>query len=241
MRTLVISDIHLASEVCKAKTLRKFLEKNGKDFDRIIILGDLFDHANFNRLKGKHWDLLDELRHLSKDKEVVWVEGNHDVHIFTEVISHMIGAKIVGQKDHYEFVAGGKKFIFIHGHQFDTFISDMKWWLLAVTATRIYSWIQRFDTKNYVLSRYVKKKSKMLLKVSKANRDSAWDYARKHGAQCILCGHTHVEKEEISEDGIVYLNTGSWVDLPCSYVTIEKDGSYKLCEHESDKDSEQSA
>lgn len=239
-KTLIISDIHLASDVCKAKTLRKFLEKIGREFDRIVILGDLFDHANFTRLKSKHWDLLDTLRDLSKHVEVVWVEGNHDVHIFTEVISHMIGAQIVSQKEHYEIIEGDKKFVLIHGHQFDTFISDMKWWLLAVVATRLYSLVQRFDTENYVMSRYVKRKSKLLLKVSKANRDRAWDYARKHDAQVVICGHTHIEKEETSEDGITYLNTGSWVDSPCGYVVIDSDGSYALCEHDSDKNSEQS-
>ena len=64
---LIISDIHLGDKDCKADILLQVLKKYKAK--TIIIAGDLFDHHNLNRLKGKHWKVLSKLRKLSKKQK----------------------------------------------------------------------------------------------------------------------------------------------------------------------------
>ena len=77
---IIISDIHLGSDVCQAEALDKFLKKIDKlQPQRIIVNGDLFDCLNFNKLPKHHWHILKDLRKLSKKTEVIWLNGNHSV------------------------------------------------------------------------------------------------------------------------------------------------------------------
>jgi len=45
-------------------------------------------------------------------------------------------------------------------------------------------------------------------------------FAREGGFAGVITGHTHFHHDE-HIDGIHFLNTGCWVDHPCSYVQVE--------------------
>src|SRR5262249_31296705 len=116
--TLILSDLHLGSEVSRAADATRVL----KDiiFRRLILLGDIFADLNFGRLKKEHWQFLGYIRKLSNPKrkvEVIWVEGNHD-HGLTDVMSHLVGVKVYQE---YAWYYAGQKHLAIHGHQFDGF------------------------------------------------------------------------------------------------------------------------
>src|SRR3954452_10011593 len=75
--TLILSDLHLGSELSRARDARHMLEQNC--FRRLILLGDIFSDLNFRRLNKEHWKFLGCIRKLSNPKrniEVVWVEGS---------------------------------------------------------------------------------------------------------------------------------------------------------------------
>jgi len=77
--TLILSDVHLGSELSRARDALDVLESHR--FRRLILLGDIFADLNFRRLTSEHWMFLTHIRKLSNPKrrvEVVWVEGNHD-------------------------------------------------------------------------------------------------------------------------------------------------------------------
>ena len=77
--TLLISDIHLGSDLSRPDALLATLKQY--TFRRLILLGDILDDMNFHRLPANHWELLAYLRTLCEPErniEVVWVEGNHD-------------------------------------------------------------------------------------------------------------------------------------------------------------------
>src|SRR6185312_7924089 len=77
--TLIISDLHLGSDVSRAREACQMIRN--AVFHRLILLGDIFCDMNFGRLKKQHWHFLSMIRKLSNPKrgvEVVWVEGNHD-------------------------------------------------------------------------------------------------------------------------------------------------------------------
>ena len=100
--TIIISDLHLGSEVSRAPAALRMLKS--ASFNRLILLGDIFCDLNFGRLKKEHWKFLSYIRKLSNPKreiEVVWVEGNHD-HGLSQVMSHLVGI-CVGARRHMPF------------------------------------------------------------------------------------------------------------------------------------------
>jgi len=102
--TVIISDLHLGSEVSRAEDALEFLQT--VQFRRLILLGDIFADLNFSRLTKEHWEFLGYIRKLSNPKhgvEVVWVEGNHDPGL-TEVMSHLVGIRVC-QEYAWEYAA----------------------------------------------------------------------------------------------------------------------------------------
>ena len=114
---IIISDIHLGSDVCESKRLYNFLELVYIHTNKLIINGDFFDNLDFRRLKKNHWKILSLLRKMSKYIEIVWIRGNHDGD--AELVSHLIGLDF---KDEYIFESGDQKILCLHGDKFDDFI-----------------------------------------------------------------------------------------------------------------------
>src|SRR5438105_3064710 len=97
--TVILSDLHLGSEVSRAHAALRMLK--AISFRRLILLGDIFCDLNFRRLKKEHWHFLGYIRRLSnpkRDIEVVWVEGNHDQGL-SEVMSHLVGIEVFHEYD----------------------------------------------------------------------------------------------------------------------------------------------
>jgi UDP-2,3-diacylglucosamine pyrophosphatase LpxH len=224
--TLVISDLHLGSHVCRADALLDVL-KSWK-FRRLVILGDAFDSTKFKRLKRSHFKVLSHINKLSghrRNVEVVWVEGNHDA-TFLKVVSAMLGMSVHHE---YTFHVGGRKYLATHGHQFDTFMNNNP--VITEIASAFYLLVQRRDTRRMSVSRYLKKKSKLWLRLSDKQAIRAVRHARRVDADCVLCGHTHISSHRRNFGGVEYINTGCWTDTPCQYVTIDENGA-TLHEHQ---------
>src|SRR6266404_3812238 len=95
--TVIISDLHLGSDVSRAREALNFLRT--RRFKRLILLGDIFSDLNFRRLTKEHWQFLSHIRKLSNPKrnvEVVWVEGNHDQGL-SQLMSHLVGVPVYQQ------------------------------------------------------------------------------------------------------------------------------------------------
>lgn len=226
INTLIISDIHLGSEVARPKAVRDLLMNY--DFNRLILLGDIFDSLNFSRLKKEHWNLLSYIRKLSnpdKKIKVIWVEGNHDEGL-SEIMSHLIGIKIYKE---YCWISKGKKYIAIHGHQFDRFLNENI--IISNISSLIYYKIQKYDRQKQNVSRFIKKRSKGWLRLSNKVADGALNYAKSKDSDFVICGHTHQSLHK-EMDGIEYFNTGCWTDIPSSYITIDHNGKIEIKEYE---------
>jgi metallophosphoesterase superfamily enzyme len=95
--TLILSDVHLGSEMSRAEDALALLRS--VRFKRLILLGDIFHDLNFRRLTKEHWHFLSHIRKLSNPKrkvEVVWVEGNHDTGL-SDLMSHLVGVPVYPQ------------------------------------------------------------------------------------------------------------------------------------------------
>jgi len=220
VNTLILSDIHLGSEVSRADKATEVLQIYS--FQRLILLGDIFDDLNFKRLKKEHWNFLSYVRKLSNPKrniEVIWVEGNHDEGL-SEIMSLMIGIEILKE---YIWKVNGKKFLAIHGHQFDRFLNENV--IISNIASFIYDKLQRIGSENQTIARYVKKKSKGWLRLSEKIAHGAIDYAKAKNVNTVICGHTHFATDEPTKrKSIEYYNTGCFTDVPSSYIVITEEG-----------------
>jgi len=212
---IIISDIHLGSDVCQSKKIGDFLRniENGIiQTKEIIINGDLFDSWDFRKLKGSHWKVLSIIRSLAKTKHIVWINGNHDGP--AEIISHLIGVDFL---EEYELTSGNKRILVLHGDKFDNFI--VKYPLLTKIADVVYRMIQKID-KSFYLAKLAKKNSKTFLRCSEQIKIKAKAYANKKGVQVICCGHTHLATKD-EDNNIKYYNSGCWTENPCHYISIK--------------------
>lgn len=217
--TVIISDLHLGTNISRADTLLKTLNSykvgDKYQFNRLILLGDIFEDLNFNRLNGHQWQLLSFFRKLSNPKHlipVIWVLGNHDYKTLTTA-SHFLGIELF---EEYIWTYANEKYLAIHGDQFDRFIINNT--LLSKLAIKFFISSQRIPR----LSRYIDRFSTKWLRLVDRMRIKALDYARKNKVEYVFCGHSH--HAELIKGEITYGNTGSWVQIPSSYITIGDKG-----------------
>ena len=231
--TLILSDLHLGAEMSRAREALRVLQENR--YRRLILLGDIFADLNFGRLKKGHWKFLSFIRKLSNPKrnvEVVWVEGNHD-HGLTEIMSHLVGVRVYQE---YQWEYRGLRHIAVHGHQFDGFVvSNVR--VSYMIGTLLYLQLQKWDSKNKTLTRFLDRLNTRWLRLSPKVADGALTHARQHQAARIFCGHTHTAMHmRDHEHGIDYFNCGAWIDAHPTYITIGEEGVqiHEYVEHPDD-------
>ena len=212
--TLILSDLHLGSEVSRARDALRLLRASR--FRRLILLGDIFCDLNFRRLKKQHWQFLSYIRKLSNPKrkvEVVWVEGNHDQGL-SEVMSHLVGVRVYQQ---YCWEYRGIRHLAVHGHQFDRFGIDNA--ILSGLGAFVYLYLQKLDTNSKRFSRFLDRLNTRWLRLSPKVAAGAIGFARQVGATRVFCGHTHTAMQK-EEGGITYFNSGCWTQMNPTYVEI---------------------
>jgi UDP-2,3-diacylglucosamine pyrophosphatase LpxH len=218
MDTLILSDVHLGSEVSRAREAAVLLSET--NFRRLVLLGDIFSDLNFRRLTSDHWKFLSRIRKLSNPKrkvEVVWVEGNHDQGL-SQVMSHLVGVPVY-QRYVWEF--HGKRHVAVHGHQFDCL--TRKNGFLCRVGEQIFYQLQKLDGGGRRLSRFIDRVNTRWLRMESRVAEGAFHYARSGQADRIFCGHTHVATHQ-NRHGIDYYNSGSWVGSDPTYLAIDEEG-----------------
>lgn len=240
--TLICSDTHVGTVTSKSTAIVVMLAHF--NCRQLILNGDIFDsedlrriaksiHTEKNggyhkgpRLKRSHHHVLAEISSLSKRSDVsVYLRGNHDEDL-AEIIAFFTGTTV--EREHrWEFK--GKKFIAIHGDQFDEFSSKNKW--ITAIATDAYWWIQAIL--GYIgfgwfadrFCRFLKHAAKRSTNAFERVAKGALGYAQFNGYDHIVCGHTHMaDYRELR--GVHYYNDGCCTESPISCITIEDDGIY---------------
>jgi UDP-2,3-diacylglucosamine pyrophosphatase LpxH len=218
---IILSDIHLGSSNCQAKSLSRFLEKvAGEEIAtaRLILNGDVFDSIDFRRLSKSHWKVLSLIRKLSNRIDITWISGNHDGS--AELISQLLGVTV---KDEFVLASGGREILFLHGHLFDDFIDAHP--ILTWLGDCIYLLLQWID-RTHSFAKLAKKGSKTFLRCVRKVEEGAIEHARKKGCGAVCCGHTHHAAAR-HDRPVAYYNSGCWTELPCTYLTL-RDGQVEL-------------
>jgi len=219
--TLIMSDLHLGSRVSQAEKALKILQSY--NFQKLILLGDVFENMDFRNLSKECWDFLNYVGKISKDRKVRWVIGNHDEGL-TKIFGSLMDARIY---ETYVWQFKQEKYLAIHGHQFDRFLVDNAF--MSYVACNIYNFVQRFDTDEKKFSHFLKRKSKGWLRLSEKVAHGAMLYGKKHEADYVFCGHTHKALEKRNHY-VAYYNSGCWTDNPCTCITIDEK-KIEICEY----------
>ncbi len=224
---VVISDIHLGSANCQAKALVRFLEdvrRGPLATHRLVLNGDVFDSIDFRRLKKHHWNVLSELRKLSDEVDITWINGNHDGP--ADIVSHLLGVEV---SEELVVESGDRRVMFLHGHRFDEFIS--RYPLTTRLADGFYRLLQWID-RSHTFAKMAKRRSKSFLRNAEKIETGAVRHAAKHDCDIVCCGHTH--HPLASEGGpVAYYNSGSWTEKPCHFLTL-KDGIVEVHAYETE-------
>jgi UDP-2,3-diacylglucosamine pyrophosphatase LpxH len=218
---LILSDLHLGSSNCQAKSLCGLLERIVEQkvaTGKLILNGDVFDSIDFRRLNKNHWKVLSLIRKLSDRIEIIWLCGNHDGS--AEIISQLLGVTV---KDDYVLRSGEQKVLILHGHRFDDFIDTHP--TLTWLGDCIYFLLQWMD-RTHSFAKWAKRGSKTFLRCVKKVEEGAIEYARRRGCNAVCCGHTH-QASSAQTTEIHYYNSGCWTEIPCSFLTVA-DGCVQL-------------
>ena len=225
-KALFLSDIHLGTEPCEAKKLIKFLKRI--EFRELYLVGDIIDMTN---MKDKfywskaHNKVLKYFLKLAKDKsiKIYYIIGNHDIH-FSSIIGNSIGR--IKMVERLEYTCVDKKYLILHGHQFDGVIKNMTWlynfgnWSydVALKFSKLFNVIRKvFGLQEWSLANYLKHRVKNVVKFVNNYENLVIQEAKQAKCDGIICGHIHIAGDKLI-DNVHYLNTGCWTDPVCSYI-----------------------
>jgi len=126
-RAMFISDVHLGTRACQAELLLDFLREH--DADTIYLVGDIVDFWRIKRgvvWPQTHNDVLQKiLRKARKGSRIVFIPGNHDDGLRQYCGQRFGGIEIERQAIHK--TADGKRYIVMHGDEFDVVVRYAKW------------------------------------------------------------------------------------------------------------------
>jgi UDP-2,3-diacylglucosamine pyrophosphatase LpxH len=234
-RTLFISDVHLGSRAAKAEFLIDFLRHH--EAETIYLVGDIVDGWRLRR--SWHWpqihnDVVQKLlRQARKGASITYIAGNHDEFLRMFQGVHFGGIVVADRAIHV--AADGRRYLVIHGDQFDTVVMNVRWlaylgdraYELAMFANRLVARVRRLCGLPYwSFSSWAKIKVKQAVNFIGAFQDVLVEEARRSEVDGVICGHIHHAAIE-TFDRVQYINTGDWVES-CSAVVEHFDGRMEI-------------
>ncbi|MES2729808.1 MAG: UDP-2,3-diacylglucosamine diphosphatase [Pseudomonadota bacterium] len=240
--TIILSDIHLGKDVCRADMLLEFLSYN--TCDTLILNGDILDGWAIRR-RGAHQlpelqkrvlDLLNA--RIAAGTRVVMLPGNHDAELRrADILDHShFGMLFTDTYVHTD--SKGCRFVVLHGDQFDPpLLQDKRAGILSHIGDTVYDGLIALNVLiNKVtydifgwrvhLSAYLKHKSKKLIRYMGGFAHKVDQIAHTHNVTGMFCGHIHYA-EWAQYRGITYGNSGDWVE-GCTALCEDADGAWQI-------------
>ena len=234
-RSIWISDVHLGTRGSKAEYLLDFLKYSDSEY--LYLVGDIVDGWRLKRnwyWPQSHNDVIQKiLRRARKGVNVYYIPGNQD-----ETAREYIGIQFGGVTVVNEIVhqtADGRRFLVIHGDQFDAVVKYAKW--LALIGDHAYVMLLYLNTwLNFVrrklgftywsIAAYLKHRAKSAVEYIGNYETALAEEARRREVDGVICGHIHTA-EIRNMEGILYCNDGDWVES-CTALVEHATGELEI-------------
>nr|WP_193757777.1 UDP-2,3-diacylglucosamine diphosphatase [Pseudovibrio sp. W64] len=232
---MFLSDVHLGTRGCQADLLLDFLKQN--DADTVYLVGDIIDGWRLKRSwywPQLHNDVVQKLlRKGRKGARIVYIPGNHDEFLRDFFGIHFGGVEVVDQVIHEG--ANGKRYLVIHGDQFDVVVRHAKWlaffgdwaYVSALNLNTVLNYCRRkLGLTYWSLSAWAKLKVKNAVNFIGKFEETLVSEAQRQKVDGVICGHIHHAADH-ETNGIHYINTGDWVES-CTAVAENFDGTFEV-------------
>ena len=236
-RSVFISDVHLGTRGCQAELLLDFLRQ--MTCEQMYLIGDIVDGW---RMKGgwywpqSHNDVVQKILRLArKGAKVTYVPGNHDDRVRDFCGVHFGG--VVVARDAIHQTADGRRFLVLHGDEFDGVVrhapalalaGDLAYRIVLSLNTHLNRLRRRLGFGYWSLSAFLKSKVKNALQFIDSFEHAVSAEAHRRGVDGVICGHIH--KAQMRDiDGIAYINDGDWVES-CTALVEHSDGRLEILE-----------
>lgn len=242
VRTVFLSDTHIGYHGSDLWSLLDFLRHVRCRY--LFLNGDIVDSWKLE----ERWNWPDvgtlifreiAIKHLMGTK-VIFLPGNHD-DLFRRIDpwtrenwARHFGFQI--RNTHMHKTADGKRFLVLHGDQFDAGIlraglsrwSDKVW--VQFAALLPIRMTEKPGGKAFSLARELAKRaSKKALSMINRFEQAAYRRAMLRGASGVICGHTHLPIIKTIGKETLYANSGMWQGLGKNTVLVEDwDGSLRI-------------
>jgi len=235
-RTIWISDLHLGSTQCQADVLLDFLKFN--DSEKLYLVGDIIDFWALS--KKMYWPrehntvIQKILRKARHGTQVIYIPGNHDENV-RDYDNYVFGDIVVKNTD-IHVTSSGKKFLVVHGDEYDTIARYHKWiaklgskgYDYLIETNRLLKFIRRIlgIQSHFSLAAYIKFKVKNIVQFISDYEESIVNTLKNEQLDGVICGHIHhAEIKDIG--GFLYVNTGDFVES-CTAIVEHFNGSIEL-------------
>ncbi len=209
MNAIVVSDLHIGSPYFQSRILEDFLAALPAD-DELILNGDIIDHP-YSKMEKAHQRILDRIEQISLGQKVVWIRGNHD-NGYTPT-----GFGKVKMAHSYSI---GNRLLITHGDDFDEIMPRSRVFMKAFKL--LHDLRVKLGAKPVHVAEYAKKWKSFYRVLLKNVALNAVNFSAENGFEAVTCGHTHYPEDRIV-DGIRYINTGAWTEIPAHYLHITAD------------------
>jgi len=244
VRSIFVSDVHLGCRHAQADSFLRFLNQHHPP--KLYLVGDFIDGCRLRRVW--HWKPVynQVLRRVfdlaSNGTRVFYTPGNHD-DFLRDFLDNFGVIQINDEFIHMS--ADGRRYLVIHGDQFDTVELRAHW--LSLVGSFAYDmllssnyWLNamlgRGKEHPYAFSAKVKHRVKRVVKHVSDYENLLSARARARRCDGMICGHIHMPTIQRRE-GIVYYNTGDWVENCTALVEFE-DGLMQLIQFPHDAEGE---
>ena len=235
-RSLFLSDIHLGTRACRAGELLSLLREY--DCENIFLVGDIIDFWAMSR--GIYWPELHNtvvqkiLKKARHDVRVYLIPGNHD-----EALREYIGSAfgdINLVRDHVHTAADGKRYLLLHGDEFDQVTTCHRW--VSILGDISYTWLVHVNRLlslmrrklgipgHWSLADYAKRNVLQAVSFISNFEEAVVHSVKQRGLDGVICGHIHTPAIK-RVDGVIYINCGDWVDS-CTAIVEHYDGRMEL-------------
>ena len=208
----IVSDLHIGSEYFHRDNFIMWLDQLPVT-GSLVLNGDIIDDPD-KLLMPVDQAVVARLVEESYRRSVVWVYGNHDADLVLDT---------AGQIQFVERWAIDQHLLIVHGDRFDELMPKHE-----VFKELVRFWHRLLKKLGFFkghVAFYAKRWSFFYNKLNEHVAQKALREAATAHFEAVTCGHTHGVMD-IERDGVRYVNTGAWTELPHHYLRVDADGIY---------------